>query len=77
MSKEEDQVTILISDYIQLLGDRALVKELEKLGLMELPIYDQAILNTFLSTSRRYDDQDEEVTRLTSTAEKAPFGQAT
>ena len=77
MSESEDQVTIKISDYIELLGDRALLKELEANGLMELPIYDNAILKTFLSTSRRYDDQDEEVTRLTSTAKKAPFGQAT
>jgi len=77
MSKQEDQVTINISNYIELLGDRALLKALEGLGVMELPIYDTAVLKTFLSTSRRYDDQDEEVTRLTETAKKGAFGQAT
>ena len=74
---KEDEVIIKVSDYIQLLGDRALLKELEREGVMELPLYDKAVLSTFLSTSRRYDDENEEVTRLTETAKKGAFGQTT
>lgn len=59
MTPTEDQVTIEMSEYIVLLGDRALLKELEKLGLMELPMYDKAMLQTFLNTSRRYDIEEE------------------
>ena len=78
MIPENDQVTIEMSDYVELLGDRTLLIELEKLGLTKLDIYDTAFMNAFLSTSRRYDGgSKEESKRESFGTEKAPFGQAT
>lgn len=75
MSEEilEDQeltITIPFDEYIVLLGDRALLKELEKIGVTKMPMYDTAMLKTFLSTSRRFNGE-EEVTRLKRQAKEA------
>ena len=50
----EDLITIPLKEYVTLCSDKALLQELEKQGLDKLPMYDQAIMKTFLNASRRY-----------------------
>jgi len=50
----EDLITIPLKEYVSLCSDKALLQELEKQGIDKLPMYDQAIMKTFLHASRRY-----------------------
>lgn len=54
INSDNEQVTINLDDYTNLLGDKFLVEALKKEGLEKLPMYDTAMLKVFLQASRKY-----------------------